>query len=154
MQSVEQFSIDVETKKNHRNRIKHIYKYWERVFPDYYEIGVKGVSEEEANNVTRFYWKNNKDLVYKGLNSKFLKAFVASKAKKTSGKTSSFEHIRKYFDAVQWGATEVDAMFPVSFFFSPKKNSSLRSKSKLQMKRKWAMLTKMRPIPFQLTCTN
>ena len=25
VQSVDQFSIDVETKKNHRNRIKHIY---------------------------------------------------------------------------------------------------------------------------------
>ena len=136
VQSVEQFSIDVETKKNHRNRIKHIYKYWEHAFPDYYEIGVKDVSEEEENNVTRFYWKNNKDLVYEGLNSKFLKVFVASKAKKTSGKTSSFEHIRKYFDAVQWGAKEVNAMIPVSLFQSKEKILSAFKKKVANEKKK------------------
>ena len=64
--------------------------------------------EEELNNRTKFYWKNTKDIVYKGLNIKFLKAFVATETKKPSGKTSSYEHIPKYFDAVQWGAKEAD----------------------------------------------
>ena len=86
VQEVEQFSLDENTKKNHRNRIKHIYNYWEQHFPDYYRVGVRNLTDEEMNDSTSFFWKNTKDIVYEGLNSKFLKAFVASKTKKNKRK--------------------------------------------------------------------
>ena len=62
VQSVEQYSIDLESKNNHMNRIKHVYQYWESSFPDYYAIGVRDVTEEEKNNTTKFFWKNKKRL--------------------------------------------------------------------------------------------
>ena len=77
---------------------------------------MRDLTEYKLNNNTQFYWKKTKDIVYKGLNSKFLKAFVATKTKKPSGKTSSYEHIWKYFDAVQWGAKETDCLLPVLFY--------------------------------------
>ena len=65
MQSVEQYSINVEMKKKHLNRIKNIYKYWKRAFPDYYQISVKDISKEEANNATNFYWKHKQNMYMK-----------------------------------------------------------------------------------------
>ena len=41
VQSTEQFTLDVDTKRNHQNRIKHIYTYWKTEFPAYYNVGVK-----------------------------------------------------------------------------------------------------------------
>ena len=121
VQSIEQFSIDAGTKKNHRNRIKHIYEYWKREFPDYYSVGVRDLSNKELADPTKFYWKNKEDLVYDGLNSKVLKVFVATKTTKPNGKTASFKNIRKYFDAVQWGAKEMNALLPVSFYQAKEK---------------------------------
>ena len=50
-----------------------------------------------------------------------LKVFVATKTTKPNGKTASFENIRKYFDAVQWGAKEMNALLPVSFYQAKEK---------------------------------
>lgn len=47
IQNVEQHSIDIEVKKNYRNRIWHISKYWKENYPDYYAIGVRVLSFEE-----------------------------------------------------------------------------------------------------------
>jgi hypothetical protein len=116
VQSTEQFMLDVDTKQNHRNRIKHIYTYWKTEFPAYYNVGVKELTSEELGMQTRFYWKNKFDIVYSGLNTKFLKVFLAMKIVKLNGKTLSYEHIRKYFDAVQFGAKETGVLLPVSFF--------------------------------------
>ena len=65
---------------------------------------------------TRLYWKNKFDIVYSGLNTKFLKVFLVMKIVKLNGKTSSYEHIRKYFDAVQFGAKETGVLLPDSCF--------------------------------------
>ena len=103
MQAVEQFSLDAETKKNHQNCIKHIYNYWERSFPDYFRVGVRDLTEDKLEDTTKFYWKNTKDIVYKGLNSKFLKTFVATKTKKWQDVQLQAHSI--YFDTVQWSTT-------------------------------------------------
>lgn len=63
-----------------------------------------------------FHWKNKYDLVYNGLNSNFLKAFLTTKIKKVNGKTCSYPQIRKYFDAVMFGAREAKERLPVCFY--------------------------------------
>ena len=78
---VEQHTITVVTKRKHRNKIKTIYEYWEKEFPEYARIGVKKLTKEELNDPTMFWWKNKKDLVYSGLNTKFLKFFLSKKIK-------------------------------------------------------------------------
>ena len=55
VQLIEQFSIDVGSKKKHRNQIKHIYKYWKREFPDYYSVVVRNLSNKELTDPTKFY---------------------------------------------------------------------------------------------------
>ena len=112
--------------------------------------------EEELNDSTNFYWKNTKDIVYKGLNIKFLKAFVATETKKPSGKTSSYEHIPKYFDAVQWGAKEADCLLPVLFYQAKEKFLAAFKKKVANTKKGNTDETESDPIPidlYQLICT-
>ena len=116
VQSTEQYSIDTATKRGHRNRIRQIYTAWEEHFPEYYQLGVKTLSADELQDPTKYYWKNKKDILYEGLNSKFLKAFISMKVVKTNGKTCSYDNIRKYFDAVQFGAKEADILLPIAFY--------------------------------------
>ena len=113
--STEQFTVEESTKRTHQNAIKHIYSYWEVHFPDYYAVGVCSLSKEEILDQTKYFWKNKKDLVYRGFNTKFLKAFLSAKMKKENGKLMLFKTIRKYWDAVQYGAREEDTLLLVSF---------------------------------------
>ena len=72
-------------------------------------------------NPTKFFWKNKKDIIYKGLNSKFVKAFVGVKVKNLSRKTLSFKHVQKYFDTIQWGQN-IKMSFSLSLSTKQKKN--------------------------------
>ena len=66
VQETKQFSLDIDTKKNHQNWIKHIYNYWEQHFPAYYRVGVQTLTDEELNNSTSFIGKIQKVLYMKG----------------------------------------------------------------------------------------
>ena len=56
-------------------------------------IYVEGIQETEKFSIdvntlddpTKYFWKNNHDLVYDGLNTKFVKAFLSTKVVKENG---------------------------------------------------------------------
>ena len=75
----EQFSLDIATKRGHRNRIKHVYEFFLEVMPEYAAVGVRDLTEAELNDPTKFFWKNTKDLIYDGFNTDFFKAFISKK---------------------------------------------------------------------------
>ena len=116
VQETEQHSIDYKTKRAHRNKIKQIYEFWKEKFPQYYDLGVRILTQEDLADTTKYWWKNKHDLVYPGLNSWYVKAFLSTKVKKLNGMTMSFDNIRKYFDAIQFGATQAGALLPVKFY--------------------------------------
>ena len=82
VQAIEDFKIDIKTKRTHRNRIKQFYRFLETKFLSYYEIGVRVLSEEELADRKKYFWKNQHDLVYSGLNTKFLKAILSTRVVK------------------------------------------------------------------------
>ena len=53
--------------------ISHIYKFLESKYPDYYAVGVRKISEEEKVDRDHFWNRNDRNLVYAGLNIKFIK---------------------------------------------------------------------------------
>ena len=61
--NTEQFTILVGTKRKYRNRIKHIYEFWEKEFPEYCSIGVRDLTRTELADSTKYYWKNKKDII-------------------------------------------------------------------------------------------
>ncbi|KAI2494218.1 hypothetical protein MHU86_20321 [Fragilaria crotonensis] len=90
-----------KTKKDYRNRIKHIYEFMKKAYPQYCELG--GIRKLGDADLGGFHHKNTHDLRYEGLNVQIFKAFLTTKKIKDNGNTSSFEQIRKYNDAVLWG---------------------------------------------------
>ena len=55
--ATEKHTVVEETKRRHRNRIKEIYNFFEKEFPDYYQLGVCDLSPEELANPTKYWWK-------------------------------------------------------------------------------------------------
>jgi len=56
------------TRRDYRSRIDRIIVYWRENFHDYYEVGVRTVTEEEKADVNRYYFERTEDFIYEGMN--------------------------------------------------------------------------------------
>lgn len=56
------------------------------------------------------------DIIYGGLNVKFVKSFIAHKHIKENGKVTSFTHVRKFKDAILWASKIAKDPLPPSFY--------------------------------------
>ena len=113
VQETEEMAKKRKTMIEHRNRIKHIYEFWIDKCPEYAYtdintktslLGIVKLTDEQKQDRSSFHYKNTHDLVYQGINIKYVKAFLGQKKKKENGKTCSHVNIRKYHDAILFGA--------------------------------------------------
>jgi len=58
-------------------------------------VGVRFLTEDDRASPDQFWNKNDRDLVYTGLNIKFVKAFLAHAKMKANGKMCSNSNISK-----------------------------------------------------------
>ena len=79
-------------------------------------IGVRKVTDEEKMDCNLFWYKNDEDIVHRGLNIKFVKAFLAHSKIKANGKMCSNSNLRKYKDAIVWGSSKAKQPLPSSFY--------------------------------------
>ena len=108
----------VVTRRNYRNRIEEMCTFLQEKYSDYCTAGgVQLLSEEERADPELFHYNNRHDLKYQGMNVAIILAFFATKKTKTNGKTTSFSHIRKYHDAILFGAEKVKERLPTSSYF-------------------------------------
>ena len=77
--STENKSMDDKTRKNYRNRLNEIMDWTEEEYPEYYEIGVRELTEDELVDQVLFPHKNTRDLIYVGLNVGIIKSFLSEK---------------------------------------------------------------------------
>ena len=108
--------MGVKGKRDYRNRLGHIIDFWREHYPEYNAVGVRDITAEELENPALFWWKNKHDIVYEGLNVKMVKAFLADKKTKSNGRTSSHSQLRKYNDAILWGAKSIRNALPISYY--------------------------------------
>jgi hypothetical protein len=102
---------------NYRQRIARIIKFWKTGDPEYYTVGVCQVTLEDLQDVTRHYFGRFKeDLIYTGMNSEFLKHFLVTVKWKKDGKLKGVDDLRKYKDAIMWGAKTAGQRLPTSFY--------------------------------------
>ena len=101
-------------KKNYRNRLNHIMEFLREKYPEYFAAGVRELAP--GGDPNSFHHNNSHDLIYKGLNVKFIKAFLAYKKCKDDGKMMGLVNIRKYRDALQWGSKQAKQPLPASFY--------------------------------------
>ena len=78
----EQSHMENKTRNEYRNRIKRIIQFWFTHYPSYYENGTRLLSEAEKADPVKYHHRNNRDLVYSGLDVKFVKAYLSYKKKK------------------------------------------------------------------------
>ena len=116
VRNTENLEINVKLQNEYRNRIQHIYKFLEEKYPDYYAIGVRVLTEEKKVSIDHHWNKHDRNLVYTGLNVKFVKAFLAQVKKEKNGKLCSNSNIRKYKDAILWGSSQAKSPLPFSFY--------------------------------------
>ena len=110
--------MDDTCRNNYRNRIKTIIIFFETKCPNYAPIGVREVSAEDQADRTKYYFggKYKKDLVYTGLNVSFVKKFLSSTKYKKNKKLKGYTNIRKYHNAIVWGATVLKTPLPAMYY--------------------------------------
>ena len=110
--------MNPKTRKDYRNRISRIIKYFKEFLPDYYRIGVRQLPDEEIAETTRYMFGEKEDLIYTGINAQFIVVFLSSTDKRADGKLKSYEDVRKYRDSVLWGAKVSGERMPSQFYES------------------------------------
>ena len=88
----------------------------EEKYHEYYKVGVRVLKPEEKVSVDQYWNRNDRDLIHRDLNVKFIKAFLAHAKKKKNSKICSNSNIRKYKDAILWGSSQVKSPLPSSFY--------------------------------------
>ena len=147
-----------KTKKQHRNRLKAIIEWLQTHYPEY-ATGAGGVVEISAatcNNPNFFQHTNTMDLYYEGINVTFIKAFLGSVKRKENGKMCSFSHIRKFHDAILFGAEQAGHILPRMYHQEMQKFLESFKKESVKARREGNVDEQdADPIPFplyELTC--
>jgi hypothetical protein len=143
----------LSTMRNYRNRIQEILCEWmQKDCSKYAELGEVGlITDAQKRDRSFIAYKSTLDLKYDGLHVEFIKIFMSKRKKKESGKIYSHGHIRKYRDAILWGAEKADQTLPINF--QPQMKRFLDSYLKETKKAKQNNMLdeeKSDPIPFGL----
>jgi len=110
-------AMEDKSRKDYRCRLLRIIKYWEKECPDYYRIGVRQVTKDELNDGSKFYYgRYHYDLIYTGLNVTYVLHFLLNNKSKENGKLKSITDLRKYRDAILWGAEIAGHRLPTNFY--------------------------------------
>lgn len=117
IQGTLQHEMKDSTRKNYRNRIQAIVRYWKDNQQDYYNIGVREVSEVDLHDPSKYYYgKYKEDIVYSGMNADFFIKFLLDTKLKGNGKLKQYEDVRKYKDAILWGSGVIEERLPTTFY--------------------------------------
>ena len=108
--------MKLKSRQAHRNRLKHIYKFWSEKYVDYYNDGTYELSPEQKNDPILFHHTNDRDLIYNGLDVECVLAFLVTKKHKANGNLASVSDIKKYNDAIKWGAGIANERLPTAYY--------------------------------------
>lgn len=77
---------------------------------------IKDLTAAELNDPDLFFHNNTKDFIYSNLDPATFEAFLGAMKTKEDGSTCSHENLRKFVDAVKWGASQRNVSLPRDFF--------------------------------------
>ena len=100
------------TRKDYRNRLQRMVDWCFTKYNKYAAIVTRPVTEEELNDTTKHFHKQRIDFDYSRLHFKLVLAFLSdARIDRATGKKRSFVHVRKFHDAVLFGAREQGVAF-------------------------------------------
>ena len=148
LRDTEDFAKKRKAVEDYCNRINTIIKWIRENYPEYYEIGVV----ELTNQDRRDYHKQMHDLRYECLNVKMIKAFIsAHKYKPNSDIQYGYVHMRKYHNAIQFGAKRAGVALPQEYCFQMQHFLSSLKREKTNAKKEGKVEEKEAdPITFSL----
>ena len=143
-----------DTRRDYRNRLQRMVDWCVEKYPNYAKIATRTVTEEELNDATKHYHKQRTDFVYHKLSYKFVLAFLSVVRKENAdgtGKTRSFVHVRKFNDAILFGAREQSVKLDDQYKLHMKKYlGSFRKESKVATGTGQSDLEQSDPMSFDL----
>ena len=123
------------TRKDYRNRLQRMVDWCIVNYPKYAKTATRTLTVEEQNDTTKHYYNQRTDFVYQKLSYKLVLAFLSVVRKENSdgtGKTRSYVHVRKFNDAILFGAREQSVKLDDQYKLHLKKYlASFRKESKV-----------------------
>ena len=111
-------AMEDSTRKDYRRRIVRMVKFIEEKHPEYAELGCRDVPAEEYTCPDKYYFGGvyKKELVYRGMDVKMILSFLVANKKKANGKLKTHVDLRKFKDAILWGAEIANERLPLPFY--------------------------------------
>ena len=100
---------DPKTVQDYNSRLNRLIIWIRTNYPDKVSLFIRPITDEEMQNSCEYY-KTTEDLIYNKLNIDMVKTFISSQKVKTTNADGSitycsYENLRKYSDAVKFGAS-------------------------------------------------
>ena len=108
----------VATRNDYRNRLQRMVDWCFRSYPEYAATATHPISDDEKLDTTKHFHKQIIDFNYDSLDPSIIRAFFSTTRKEQedgSGKTRSFSHVRKFYDAILFGAREQGTVLTQEF---------------------------------------
>ena len=84
------------------------------------KVCAKWLPIDELNDLSKYHFNKTEDIIYSssngGINVKFVMKFLAYTRKKKTGNFKTHGELRKYKDAILWGAKVQNELLPSSFY--------------------------------------
>ena len=132
--------------KDHNNRLKKMILWIKDEYPTYYTDGIVALTDEQKINKAQYHTTTH-DFIYTGLNVSIIKAFMSgNKYKQTTVQNIegeeppkvqySYSHIRKYQDAILFGAGRAKQALPQEYDLDMKQFLDSLKKEKVKAKKR------------------
>ncbi len=133
-----EFKKKKKTIEDHNRRLASIHKWIKKHYPDYYETVYVPLTDEQKADQLQFY-KAEGDFDYDKLQVDIIKAYISAhkiKSKDQDGKETyySYVNLRKYSDAVKFGASRVNYALSPEFQLAIKEHLDTLKKENNQKK--------------------
>jgi hypothetical protein len=130
----------VKTVQEHNRRLMQMIEWTRQNYPAYAERGIIELNDDQKRDAKRYY-KSTHDFKYQSLNPQIIKAFLSDNKFKPNAFNAdgkpimySFTHMRKFQDAILFGALRAKTSLPERYLLEMK--SFLDSKKKETTKAK------------------
>ena len=137
------------TVKEHNTRLKEMIKWVKEEYPGYYTDGVVELSDEQKSDTSRYHTSTH-DFAYANMNIDVLKAFMSHKKFHPPKTTAdgrpihmSFSHMRKYYDAILFGAYRANVPLPATFKIEMGSYIDSIKKEKIKARKKENLMIEM-----------
>lgn len=108
--------LSEDTRKNYRSRLARMISWFHAFYPNFCDVAVRPITDEERASDRKHFYDSREDFLYNRIDPQFILAFLSSQKQKEQNdgtfKAMSFINVRKYHDAILFGALEQETDLP------------------------------------------